>query len=409
MPDDVPQSAIHLHHLVRRTVSLLHQVVADALLRDAAVLGEHWETQARAVAPRPPGEPAMAAGAGQGARIVRAVALAIADGARGHQELVQAGWDLGAASHGSELSLHYLLKELNLLSAILLYASERSLEAGSATPDAASASAGMAVARRVQRTVSVLTLAASKGFTAGYLAELRARYRLLRHDLRNPLGTIRSAITFMEDETIAPEKRYDPRYRAMVVRNATSMDHLIGRELGEQQTFGPALARQAISLHEIARTVRRDLRDDAEARGCTIELDDALPTRELDPIGAELALRAVIAATIDLAAAGARIIVRLEPGPGPNPRLAVVLEGPRRDGAGTGPLPRELVASIEQWSGARVTGTSVDARLEIPAVDVLEDVARDDERGAPSPGPAPRAAAGSSAGGDERQDVARAS
>src|SRR5688572_11063794 len=141
---DVGHVTIPLFFLV--AVSLPHQLVADALLRDAAALGARWESQARAVAPRPPGESAVPATAVRGERIVCAVAGALADSLGGHQELVRAGWDLGAASHGSERSLHYLLKELNLLSAILLYASEQALEAA---PDAASAAAGMAAARRV--------------------------------------------------------------------------------------------------------------------------------------------------------------------------------------------------------------------------------------------------------------------
>lgn len=403
VPDDATRITVHRP----RPAVTLSRAIADALLRDAAALGAHWESQSRAVAPRPPGEPSAAATAGRGERIVCAVAGALADGVAGHQELVKAGWDLGAASHGSELSLHYLLKELNLLTAILLYASEQVL-AGTdvaAEADAASAAAGMAAARRVQRTVSVLTLAASKGFTAGYLAGLRDEYRLLRHDLRNPLGTIRSAITFMEDESIAPERRNDPRYRRMVARNAVSLDRLIGHRLAEARTQGPALARQDVSLHELARAVRRDLRDDADERGCEIVVDEALPVREIDPIGAELALHALIAAALGLAAPGARVLVRAEAPTGPNPLVAIVLEGPRREGARVGPIGRDLAASVEQWGGGRVTGTCVDARLEIPAVDVLDDVVRDD---APAED---RAAGGSSAGGaggDQRQDVAGA-
>ena len=71
------------------------------------------------------------------------------------------------------------------------------------------------------------------GFMHAYLEALRLHYRTLRHDLRNPLGTIRGALALMEDETVPLEARSGPRVRAMVGRNAGSLDALIGAELGD--------------------------------------------------------------------------------------------------------------------------------------------------------------------------------
>lgn len=343
----------------------LANLVADALHRDAMALGSRWEAQARAVAPRlhaPDATPP------RGERLVRAVAGALAVGTGGQQELVRAGWELGASSHGGEQSLHYLLKELNLLSAMLLYACEQVL-ADEAAARGASAAEGMAVARRVQRSVSLLTLAASKGFTHDYLTGLRDQYRALRHDLRNPLGTIRSAITLMEDEAVAPEMRNDPRFRAMVVRNASSIDRLIGGKLSDESVLGPALARQPVSLYEVARAVRRELREEANALGCTIEVDQALPDRQLDPVGVELALRALVTESLAAADRGSHVRIGYDGTTKGAACVLVTVEGPRRADAER-PLAASLLGELARWSGGgKAAGSRVRATLEFPAVE----------------------------------------
>lgn len=358
-------------------------VVAEALAQDAPALGRRWEQQARAVAPRLHAGDAErgAAGAGdvapmpRGERLVRAVATALGEPGGAQQELVRAGWELGASSHGGEQSLHYLLKELNLLSAMLLYACERALAgeaalaagAAGAAAGTAPAAAGMAVARRVQRSVSLLTLSASKGFTHDYLDGLRDHFRMLRHDIRNPLGTIRSAITLMEDQTVAPEKRNDPRFRAMVVRNASSIERLVGGHLSDAAVLDTVLARQAVSLYEVALSVRRELRDEATACGCTIEVDESLPAREVDPVGVELALRALVSEALVAAARESSVRIGFDGTADGKACVLVSVEGETRAEAESA-LPPSLLAEIAQWSGGgRARGTRARAQLEFSA------------------------------------------
>jgi signal transduction histidine kinase len=386
-----PVSRLLPSRFVSHPLALL---AAEALRRDAAALGSRWEQQARAVAPRlhdpaadarATAEPEAAGAApARGERLVLAVAHALVDGVGAQQALVRAGWELGASSHGGEQSLHYLLKELNLLSAMVLYACERALgeEEGAAEALRAPAAEGMLVARRVQRAVSLLTLAASKGFTHDYLTGMRDHYRTLRHDLRNPLGTIRSAITLMEDEAVAPEMRNDPRFRAMIVRNASGMDRLIGGQLSDDSILGPALARQSVSLYEVAREVRRELRDDATARGCTIEVDESLPERRLDPVGLELALRALVTEAMEVTTPGSRVHIGFDGSVDGKACICITIIGEALPDGAT-PLAPELLADIAQWSGGKAVGTRGSAKLEFPA--------RDTSRPAPA-SPAPTAA-----------------
>jgi signal transduction histidine kinase len=207
-----------------------------------------------------------------------------------------------------------MVKEIDLLEAMVLYAAERI-----AARDVGASSSGvdvMGAARRLHRTFAAMRLAATKGFTHALVEVLRGRYRTLRHDLRNPIGTIRSAIALMDDESLPADIRFGERYRAMVTRNAASLETMITAALGDAQAHGPALTLQDVSLAELARTVRRDLRDDAEAVGCTIELAPTLsaaplPAVRVDSTAFELVLRSLVDAALDGARRGTVVTVGL--------------------------------------------------------------------------------------------------
>ena len=186
------------------------------------------------------------------------------------------------------------------------------LETAAGSDDTATAADGIALARRLQRARSLLSLATMKGFTEGYFDEVRARYRLLRHDLRNPLGTIRTAVSLMEDETIPAEMRANPRFRAMVTRNASSLDVMIGRRLADTTTRNEAFSWHFVSLADVVRTVRRELREDAADAHCDIVCQEDLPTPRTDALGAELILRMVIGAVLREAIPHTEVRVELE-------------------------------------------------------------------------------------------------
>jgi K+-sensing histidine kinase KdpD len=92
---------------------------------------------------------------------------------------------------------------------------------------------GLAVAQRIADATSQLRLAAATGYTQAIEDELRQRYRAIRHNLRNPLGTIKTAVALLTDENVPVETRVSPRVRAMVVRNTRSLDQMIGEALGD--------------------------------------------------------------------------------------------------------------------------------------------------------------------------------
>ncbi|NUO65397.1 MAG: hypothetical protein HOQ11_04630 [Gemmatimonadaceae bacterium] len=282
----------------RTPVQRLTHHVASALQAEAPALAARWRANGIRVAP---GSPVISADTPQSGEILRALD-ALARGISGEpcwqDDLIRAGWALGAEEFRLGASLPALLKQLDLMEAMTLYA----VETAAGGDDTATAADGIAIARRLQRARSLLSLATLKGFVEEYLDEMRARYRSLRHDIRNPLGTIKTAVSLMEDETIPADMRANPRFRAMVTRNATSIDAMIGRRLGDAATREEAFAWHDVPLADVVRTVRRDLREDAAEAHCGVVIEDALPTVRTDALGAELLLRTVVGAVVRAAA-----------------------------------------------------------------------------------------------------------
>ena len=377
-------------------MSTFAEQVAEALLAEASALGARWQTQTRIVAPRvrsrttpahgvlpspspqgPSPASTTAAAAAASPAIINALACALRNVPRCQDGVLRAGWDYGAASYLGGAALHHVVKELDLLAAMALYVAEQRAEGADA-----SAAEAVRVARRLNGVFAALRLAASKGYTHQATEEMRARYRALRHDLRNPLGTIRNAVSLMDDESLPAEVRYSARYRAMVVRNATSLDALIGIGLSDEATEFATLSVQEVSLHDIARSVRREMREEAEVASCAITLAPslaapALPSVFIDSAAFELVLRSVVSVALARARPGSTVDVALHARHQGAAVVAVVYEPANL------PAPRTphdgglaFAESLARRAGGRVWREGVGTvLLEVPIVEgVVEGV-----------------------------------
>jgi len=208
--------------------------VIEALARREAEVGGEWA--AELVAPSGDGG-ARGVAAGEAVRVV----LAAARQGQSVDTVTTTGRALAAAAHARNVSLHRMIEEIDLLETILLQVVERAasdyVEAGGLV----SGQEAVAAARCISDAVSSLRLAATRGYARAIEDELRERYRTIRHDLRNPLGTIKSAIALLTDESLPTEMRQSSRVRAMVARNARSLDQMIGEALGDDAAALDAL------------------------------------------------------------------------------------------------------------------------------------------------------------------------
>jgi hypothetical protein len=162
--------------------------------------------------------------------LVRTLLTTAGDGVYQHKSLIQAGTAMGIRAHRRNASLYLMLKEVDLLGALVLRAAEG---VASEYPAGAVGHEGLTVARRLASATSQLRLAAVTGYTQAIEDELRERYRAIRHNLRNPLGTIKTAVALLTDENAPVELRDNSRVQAMVVRNTRSLDQMISDVLGD--------------------------------------------------------------------------------------------------------------------------------------------------------------------------------
>jgi hypothetical protein len=228
--------------------------VLEVITRRGAELGQWWTTRAQLAAAGAgdsdnDGDDSTDKNDGSGetttgrvaGRLVRTLLDAVPDAASdaaaddgahrdGSHPLMQAGSAIGAEAHRRNVPLHQMLEELDLLAAAVLRTAEQAAAefAGSST-----GREGLAVARRIAAATSLLRGAAAKSYAQAVEDELRERYRAIRHSLRNPLGTLKGAIALLADENVPADLPQRSRVRAMVVRNASSLDQVISEALGD--------------------------------------------------------------------------------------------------------------------------------------------------------------------------------
>jgi signal transduction histidine kinase len=212
-----------------------------------------------------------------------------------------------------------VIKGLDLLTAITLFAMESAIERVDTT---ATAAEGIALSRRLQNRAALLSLAVTRGYMQAYAETLREGFRHLRHDLRNPLGTIKSVLALMDDESVPLEARVNPSFRAMATRNARMLEELIADRLSDAAALLPVVAGQEVAVRAVACAARRALRTEAERRGVQIQVEQGGTRGRLDAAGLELLLRGTLHAALQECEPGERLHVAFDQPPG---RAGVVL------------------------------------------------------------------------------------
>jgi hypothetical protein len=121
-----------------------------------------------------------------------------------------------------------------------------------------------------------------------------------------------------------------------------------------------------VSLEQIACAVRRDLRAEAEAAGCRIEVTGVLPPVVADSTHFELVLKSVIAAALGAAQHGSAIVVALRAVRERHASVEVLYTPAQEDvgllGTGALAFAQEMLAG----SGGRVHGDGATVCLEVP-------------------------------------------
>lgn len=169
------------------------------------------------------------------------------------------GLTLGARAFAAGAVLHHLLGAVDQLAVICLDVVEEAVSGDQRRVEPADA---VRLCRGLLGAADTLRLATTRGFIEAADHALQERFRRLRHDLRNPIGTIRSAVSLMADETVPEEARRSPRFYAMIERNTTALDQLISARLGDAEARLLPAAGPGASEPSAASLVSGELRDD---------------------------------------------------------------------------------------------------------------------------------------------------
>ena len=247
--------------------------VSALLDRQADDIGARWEREAAALVPELSMADAPDAVAAtrpaplvDAPALVRALASFVADDGGSANELESLGVSFGASAFDGGAKAHHPLLALDLLEGLCLEAVEDVWE--SAQPPRTGIADALRICQRLGQGAATIAAAATRGYADAASRALQERFRRLRHDLRNPIGTIQSALSLMADETVPEEARRSPRFRAMIERNAAALDQMVVTRLSDAEAraasmppaVGPGSAPRVVDepRDDLARARQRD-------------------------------------------------------------------------------------------------------------------------------------------------------
>jgi signal transduction histidine kinase len=308
------------------------------------------------------------------------------------ESAIRHGLRFGANAFTHGVLLHQVMKALDLLAEMTLYALESEL--GRSPSPAGTAAEGVRFSRRLQHRRALLSLAATRGYMQAYADALRDQFRQLRHDLRNPLGTIKSVLALMDDDSVPLEARVNPNFRAMATRNAKSLDELIADQLSDAAALLPG---NDVSVRAVACAVCRELQEDAERRGVSIFVEQGGPQGQLDAAGLELLLRGALQAALRECDSGDRLQVEFKQSSG---RASVAVSHDARRPPVRDAHALECLGVLARQIGASFTAEEDHVLVSIQFRPGNQDQKRAVEREQPVPQPT-----GGLSDGEPRQDV----
>lgn len=239
LPFAPPTPAPARRPIERAESSALRLEVASLLEQRSGDIAAHWWGDARA--PLPDAAISTAGGASvlpndtppiHAPALVRALAAVLAAHADAGEEIIVQGYAVGTSAFTNGMALHSLLHAFDRLVAICVGVVEEVVVGDDARVEPLDA---IHVCRGLQEVAETATLAAARGFAEAADHALQERFRRLRHDLRNPIGTIQSALSLMADESVPEEARRSPRFRTMIERNTVSLDQMIVARLSDAE------------------------------------------------------------------------------------------------------------------------------------------------------------------------------
>jgi signal transduction histidine kinase len=210
-----------------------------------------------------------------------------ADGAiAANTAILEKARELGALRYSQRASLHQVLREYQVLGAVLVTFVLEEMERLSATPPAAES---VTLVSRLNQAVNVLSQATVEAFVSLYtqtIAEQNERLeqftRMAAHEWRQPLSALQFGISLLRRHDLDAERAN--RTLATVERNVHHLIDLTHKleSVARVQNNGDNPVVQEVSAATVAQEAARQLREMAEGRSVEIRVAEPLPTLTVD-------------------------------------------------------------------------------------------------------------------------------
>ena len=200
--------------------------------------------------------------------------------------------ELGALRHAQNFDAYEILKEQELLSAVLFTFLEEILDE---TDIECSRVELVSTVRRLTHAIELIRQATTTHFfrlSAERVAEregrLRRFNRTVSHELKNRVSAIRGAGNLLSEEWITPEER--ERFHRMVAENAAELQHVLENLEALSRLDGDSRQQRNVLLPQAAAEAVRQIRSQAQREGVRISIADNLPAIEVNAAAVELCL-----------------------------------------------------------------------------------------------------------------------
>jgi signal transduction histidine kinase len=208
------------------------------------------------------------------------------------------------------------------------------------------------------------------------MTDLHKQYRDIRHDMKNPLGTIKNALSLMADAP-AKDSNEAVQFRSMASRNTKALETLIRQRLADGSMAPRALVGSKVRLRELADEVRKSVAAAACAASVTIAIADELSPEcevQVDGLAVRLLVRSVIATAIRSVGPGAELTLGFAGNTGNTLRLRLSLTSGAALEAVVDRKDSDVWTEVQSLAGeldACIAGDLVrerELRIEIPSL-----------------------------------------
>ena len=117
---------------------------------------------------------------------------------------------------------------------------------------------------------------------------LRRFNRMVSHELKNRVGAIRGAAHLMNEEWLSEEEA--DRFHQMILDNSEELNRVLGNLESLSRVETDSRRNRNVLLPQAASEAVRQLRDQAQGKGIDVQLSDTLPSVEVDAAAVELCL-----------------------------------------------------------------------------------------------------------------------